>query len=193
MSSFVTARPAPTLLLGQAKALLDRNRRGGYAIPSAKLYPFQWNWNSGFIAPGLAYDRPERAPHIIFHEPGPDYFPGPAVWQPAAVAAAPRGPVPSCITRPPVFAFGWSACSPPPPPRCRSGRRFWRRCFRGGSRFTATSTRVGFGPSALVRAPAVAAGSAPAELRVRPRKEIAILAGHFVPMIAFALLPPRIF
>ena len=105
-----------------ATATLDRNWRDGYTVPSPRLYPFQWNWDSGFIALGLAWHRPERAlreirsmfrgqwangllPHINFHEPSPDYFPGPAVWQTAAVAAAPRGLATSGITQPPVFGF----------------------------------------------------------------------------------------
>ena len=69
-----------------ATATLDRNWRDGYTVPSPRLYPFQWNWDSGFIALGLAWHRPERAlreirsmfrgqwgsgllPHINFHQP----------------------------------------------------------------------------------------------------------------------------
>ena len=28
---------------------------GGFSIPCANLYPFQWKWDSGFIAIGFAY------------------------------------------------------------------------------------------------------------------------------------------
>ena len=37
------------------KTLLD-NRRQGYTLPTNnKLYPAQWNWDSGFIALGYSY------------------------------------------------------------------------------------------------------------------------------------------
>lgn len=105
-----------------ASSTLETNWRDGYTIPSARLYPFQWNWDSGFIALGLAWSHPPRAleevrsmfrgqwsngllPHINFHKPNPDYFPGPDVWQTAAVPAAPRDLATSGITQPPVFAF----------------------------------------------------------------------------------------
>ena len=42
----------------EALAILKKNDRGGFTIPTARLYPFQWNWDSAFIAIGLAtYDR----------------------------------------------------------------------------------------------------------------------------------------
>lgn len=105
-----------------AKTILDRNWREGYTIPSARLYPFQWNWDSGFIALGLAWSHPERAlaevrsmfrgqwrngflPHIVFHRPDANYFPGPDVWQTAGSPDAPRDLSTSGITQPPVFAF----------------------------------------------------------------------------------------
>jgi glycogen debranching enzyme len=106
----------------EAKQVLDANWRDGYTIPSARLYPFQWNWDSGFIALGLACHRPERAieeirsmfagqwangmlPHIVFHKPDPNYFPGPDAWQTARSAQSPRAVQTSGITQPPVFAF----------------------------------------------------------------------------------------
>ena len=36
----------------QAAAVLRRNDRGSYTIPTRGLYPFQWNWDSGFTALG---------------------------------------------------------------------------------------------------------------------------------------------
>ena len=48
-------------MFAAATATLDRNWRDGYTLPSPNLYPFQWNWDAGFIALGLAYVRPERA------------------------------------------------------------------------------------------------------------------------------------
>lgn len=82
----------------QAIDVLRKNDRGGFTVPTAKLYPYQWNWDSAFVALGFAtFDR-ERAwqelelllegqwengmvPHIIFRRNDPDYFPGPNVWQ----------------------------------------------------------------------------------------------------------------
>ena len=73
-------------------------------MPTARLYPFQWNWDSAFVAMGWATFDEARAwqeiawllkgqwddgmiPHIVFHAPSEDYFPGPAVWGVAAFAA----------------------------------------------------------------------------------------------------------
>ena len=82
----------------QARAILAKNDRGGFTIPTARLYPFQWNWDSVFIALGLATMDDDRAwrelemltegqahdgmiPSIIFRKDDADYFPGPNVWQ----------------------------------------------------------------------------------------------------------------
>jgi len=108
--------------LDHAKSILDENWRNGYTVPSARLYPFQWNWDSGFIALGLAYHRPERAieeirsmfkgqwttgmlPHINFHKTDPNYFPGPEVWATQDLPERSPGTLTSGITQPPVFAF----------------------------------------------------------------------------------------
>src|SRR5680860_529958 len=98
-----------------AKETLRANDRGGYTVPSPQLYPYQWLWDSGFIALGWAAFDEERAwrelevlfsaqwangmvPHLIFHRESTGYFPGPDVWR------AP-GPIPSSgITQPPVLA-----------------------------------------------------------------------------------------
>ncbi len=109
-------------LARKAAEALDANWRGGYTIPSARLYPFQWSWDSGFIALGLACHRPERAmeeirnmfrgqwrngllPHIVFHRDDPNYFPGPDVWGTASVREGPQNIRTSGIVQPPVFAF----------------------------------------------------------------------------------------
>jgi glycogen debranching enzyme len=100
---------------GQAKSILHANDRGGYAVPTARLYPFQWNWDSAFVAMGWArFDEPRAwqeilsllkgqwedglIPQIVFHAPSDDYFPGPDVWGIARV------PPTSGITQPPVLA-----------------------------------------------------------------------------------------
>ena len=44
-----------------AKSVLAANDRGGYTVPTANLYPFQWNWDSAFVAMGFATFDPDRA------------------------------------------------------------------------------------------------------------------------------------
>ncbi len=100
-----------------ARAVLRANDRGGYTVPTARLYPFQWNWDAGFAALGFSTFDEARAwteldslfkgqwddglvPQIVFHAPSDDYFPGPAVWR-----TPPRTPPTSGITQPPVHAM----------------------------------------------------------------------------------------
>ena len=98
-----------------ARDILRRNDRGGYTVPSAGLYPFQWNWDSATVAAAFAsFDvargwreletllagqwRNGMVPHILFHAPAESYFPGPEVWRGT-------GPAPSSgITQPPLAA-----------------------------------------------------------------------------------------
>ncbi|MDF2811529.1 MAG: neutral trehalase [Microvirga sp.] len=99
-----------------ARAVLARNDRGGYTVPTDRLYPFQWNWDSAFVAMGFAtfdidrgYRELERLvegqwddgmiPHIVFHAPSDTYFPGPEVWGTRHRIAT------SGITQPPVFGM----------------------------------------------------------------------------------------
>jgi len=105
----------------QARNILQKNDRGGYTVPTARLYPYQWNWDSAFVALGfLTFDR-DRAwrevelllegqwqngmiPSIIFRRDDPDYFPGPSVWQ-TQTACESVPPIPSTgISQPPVLA-----------------------------------------------------------------------------------------
>lgn len=84
-------------LTDQATTILRTNDRGGYTVPTAGLYPYQWNWDSAFAALGFAaFDRHRAwreletifdgqwadgmAPHIIFRKFDPSYFPGPNIW-----------------------------------------------------------------------------------------------------------------
>lgn len=100
----------------EARAILARNDRGGYTVPTHGLYPFQWNWDSAFVAMGFATFDVERGirelerlaegqwddgmiPQIVFHAPADSYFPGPDVWGTAHRIAT------SGITQPPVFAL----------------------------------------------------------------------------------------
>lgn len=99
----------------KARAILRANDRGGYTVPTDRLYPFQWNWDSAFVAMGWGTFDEDAAwreveslfagqwddgmiPHIVFHAPADSYFPGPEVW-------GTRHRVPtSGITQPPVLA-----------------------------------------------------------------------------------------
>lgn len=99
----------------QARAILRGNDRGGYTVPTAGLYPYQWNWDSAFAAYGFAHFDITRAwaeietlftgqwdngmvPHILFHKPDPGYFPGPDVWGGVGPMAS------SGVSQPPVAA-----------------------------------------------------------------------------------------
>lgn len=99
----------------RAREILVSNDRGGYTVPTHGLYPFQWNWDSAFVALGFAtFDRPRAwaeiatlvsaqwddgmIPHIVFHQADEGYFPGPEVWKTG------RTPPTSGITQPPVLA-----------------------------------------------------------------------------------------
>jgi hypothetical protein len=102
--------------LDEARAILAANDRGGYTVPTDRLYPFQWNWDSAFVAMGFAVYDLDRAycelerlaegqwangmiPHIVFHQPSDTYFPGPAAWRTANAVPT------SGITQPPIFGM----------------------------------------------------------------------------------------
>tara|TARA_Y100001954_G_scaffold107905_1_gene117249 strand:+ start:333 stop:1601 length:1269 start_codon:yes stop_codon:yes gene_type:complete len=101
----------------KAQEVLEGNDKGGYTIPTAGLYPYQWNWDSAFAAWGFSVFNTKRAwreietlfagqwpngmlPHILFRQDDPDYFPGPTVWGTEGI-----GPISSSgISQPPVAA-----------------------------------------------------------------------------------------
>ncbi|WP_136590558.1 MGH1-like glycoside hydrolase domain-containing protein [Salinigranum halophilum] len=100
----------------EAIDVLDANRRDGYTIPSSTLYPFQWNWDSAFIAIGLAGVDPDAAkaevetllsatwpngmlPQIVFWADAEGYFPGPVEWDAGFDDVETSG-----ISQPPVVA-----------------------------------------------------------------------------------------
>ncbi len=99
----------------QATQIMHDNDRGGFTVPTARLYPYQWNWDSAFAARGFAQIDKDRAwreletlleaqwpngmvPHIIFRRDDPDYFPGPRIWQSRTT------PPSSGYSQPPVAA-----------------------------------------------------------------------------------------
>ena len=106
-----------------AKRILEKNWKGGFTIPTGKLYPFQWNWDSGFTSIGHSYFNLDFAiqelqslfsgqwqngmlPHIIFHsENEKTYFPNYDFWESNVNAGAPQKPKSSGITQPAVHGF----------------------------------------------------------------------------------------
>jgi neutral trehalase len=108
-------------LLDGARAVLAINDTGNSTKPAPTLYPHQWNWDSCFIAIGLAHYNPPRAatelvsllrgqwrngmvPQIVFNPQATGYFPGPEVWQSQRSPHAPRTVATSGITQPPLLA-----------------------------------------------------------------------------------------
>lgn len=98
----------------KAALVLRNNDRGGYTVPSDQLYPYQWLWDSAFIALGWQAIDEARAwqelkslltgqwddgmmPHIVFHQTHESYMPGPDIWRVG------RTPETSGITQPPVL------------------------------------------------------------------------------------------
>lgn len=78
--------------------ILRNNDRGNHTVPSTRLYPHMWAWDSAFAAIGWAHFDKERAftelsyllskawpdgrvPQISFDQQSlKDYFPGPEMW-----------------------------------------------------------------------------------------------------------------
>lgn len=105
----------------KALQVLKNNWKNGFTIPCEGLYPFQWNWDSGFIAIGWAHVEMEWAkqeirsllsgqwkngfiPHIVFHNDSDTYFPGPEVHAAHLSDQSPKVKT-SGITQPPVMGF----------------------------------------------------------------------------------------
>jgi hypothetical protein len=111
------------ILAENAKRILKLNWRDGFTIPTKKLYPFQWNWDSGFTSIGVSYFNLNFAiremqslfsgqwnngmlPHIIFHsENEKTYFPNYDFWDSNVNHGAPQKPRTSGITQPAVHGF----------------------------------------------------------------------------------------
>ena len=116
-----------------ARAVLATNDMGAFFRPGRELYPFQWNWDSAFVALGLAQVDPDRGraevrsllkgqwadgmvPHIVFHVAAPDYSPGPELWDSQGCDGAPEVPT-SGLTQPPVLATAVSVLHEASPDR----------------------------------------------------------------------------
>jgi hypothetical protein len=133
----VRAAPGHADLVGSARAVLDRNRRGAWTCPSARLYPHQWLWDSCFTAIGIARFDAARAagelralfrgqwangmlPHMIFAEGARDVG-SRRVWRSRRHPGAPRVVETSCITQPPIAAIAvWRVAEALPAPERRS-------------------------------------------------------------------------
>lgn len=117
-----------------ARDILARNDRGGYTVPNEKVYPFQWNWDSAFVAMGFAVIDVERAwleletlfrgqwadgmvPSIVFHRHSPHYYPGPDAW------GTTHEPPTTGISQPPVAATAARVVFEADPDRTRARRR----------------------------------------------------------------------
>ncbi|MEO0898573.1 MAG: trehalase family glycosidase [Bacteroidota bacterium] len=112
---------APHIQLAQQTLL--NNWKDGFTIPTDKLYPFQWNWDSGFTTLGYVHFDPQKAiqelrslfsgqwengmiPHIIFHSKNErTYFPNWDFWSAELNKGAPTEVATSGITQPPVHGF----------------------------------------------------------------------------------------
>lgn len=107
----------------RAKDILDGNWAGSYTRPAPRLYPHQWNWDSGFIAIGYSRYDTQKAitelkrlfsaqwtngmlPQIVFNKENlGNYFPEPDFWQAGVSGKTPHGTLTSGITMPPVHAL----------------------------------------------------------------------------------------
>jgi hypothetical protein len=108
-------------LIEIAKKNLEGNWTGKYTKPSPRLYPHQWNWDSGFIATGYSYFDLNKAkqeiislfnaqwangmvPHIVFNPDVTGYFPGPDFWDSKRSPVAPQNIQTSGLAMPAVHA-----------------------------------------------------------------------------------------
>ncbi len=119
----MTKRVDPKAMRQMCMDILRKNDLGKYTVPTHGLYPYQWNWDSGFVSIGFSRFNIERAiveletlfsgqwkngmlPHIVFHDLTHDtYFPGPEFWKIKESIFSPSDVKTSGITQPPVHGF----------------------------------------------------------------------------------------
>jgi len=106
----------------RAIKVLEKNWQGSFSIPCEGLYPFQWKWDSGFIAIGFAHFDMDKAkkeistlldaqwengfiPHIVFHNESDTYFPGPDYHRANLHPKASKKYKSTGMTQPPVTGF----------------------------------------------------------------------------------------
>ena len=105
----------------RAIEILRENEWGDYTLPTKGLYPYQWNWDSMFVALGFSEINLDRAwteieslfqgqwkngmaAHIVFRRDhdDPSYFPGPKIWggtHDVATSGCSQPPVAATIVR----------------------------------------------------------------------------------------------
>ncbi len=111
------------LLVESAKQVIAGNDYQGLSTkPSPKLYPHQWNWDSAFIAIGIARFDLERAeteirsllkgqwkngmiPQIVYNRESTGYFPNAERWEISRSGVAPKDVLTSGITQPPMITI----------------------------------------------------------------------------------------
>ena len=120
-SSTPSPEPTPRArnLDQQAIRILRENEWGDYTLPTKGLYPYQWNWDSMFVALGFAEIDVDRAwteveslfegqwangmaAHIVFRRDDPSYFPGPSIWKsnhPVPTSGCSQPPVAATVAR----------------------------------------------------------------------------------------------
>ncbi|MBP0903188.1 trehalase family glycosidase [Mariniflexile gromovii] len=109
-------------LQNKAIEVLNNNWKNGFSVPCANLYPFQWFWDSGFIAIGFSHVDMAKAekevetlldsqwdngfiPHIIFHTETDSYFPGPDFHRSDLSPQSSKKYKSTGMTQPPVTGF----------------------------------------------------------------------------------------
>ncbi|WP_109438399.1 MULTISPECIES: MGH1-like glycoside hydrolase domain-containing protein [Aquimarina] len=110
-------------LIEEAEKVLNNNfQKEGFTIPCEGLYPFQWKWDSGFIAIGYAYFDVAKSkkeittlldaqwengfiPHIVFHTDSDTYFPGPDFHKSELHPQSSREFRSTGMTQPPITGF----------------------------------------------------------------------------------------
>jgi neutral trehalase len=100
--------------------VLVKNDVVTHTVPSGKLYPHQWLWDSAFISIGVAHYNPERAkqeilnllkgqwhngmiPNIVF-DMSPEYAADRSAWRSWVSSQSPDSVATSGITQPPILA-----------------------------------------------------------------------------------------
>jgi hypothetical protein len=131
-------------LWNDAVTVLQRNWDGDHTVPSRRLYPHQWSWDSAFVAVGWAHIAPDRArreletllaaqwadgrvPQIVFNPgvPRDAYFPGPDFWRSAQVPGSPARETSGLVQPPLHAAAAWEVYRADPGP----GRDFLARVY----------------------------------------------------------------
>lgn len=107
-------------LVNLAQEVLETNNQGNYTVPSRKLYPYQWLWDSCFVAIGLRHTDIDRAkneilsllrgqwhngmiPHIILADTDPKHKHR-DIWRSWLNKYSPDDVATSGMTQPPMLA-----------------------------------------------------------------------------------------